>query len=140
MDPLDPAALTSELLSFQSPDGSFGGSVSLTAMAIPALSKFNGLDIPGVEAECKRRIQEEEKTAAAEAGSVMYEIRDDLFNAQTLIGDFHLGGGGGGRSSVLDLLEEFQDRHPAAIQYCHTIVVFPRFYFLTLLFFLPDSR
>ncbi len=47
-------AILSELLSLQSgEDGSFGGSVALTAIAVPAVSGFNALDIPGVERECR---------------------------------------------------------------------------------------
>lgn len=95
------------LLDVQKPDGSFGGSVALTALVMPALTGYTGVDIKYVECF------PDDAKAAAPRGKVIlnYEIVEDFTRSQSLVGDFEAPRGG----SLLEALEEFQRRSPEAL-------------------------
>ncbi len=105
---VDTDLLTKRLLKLQSADGSFGGSVSLTALAIPALSNFNSLDIPSVTCPKANEPVGEENGHIR----VYYRIEDLFFHSQTLIGDFQTMEG----TSLFRAIEEYEKSYPFIIR------------------------
>ena len=97
--------------SAQNSDGSFGHSVTLTSMAIAALSGFNALDIPSVrcdpDAFNSSQFTSDRYLEGGEM-TVFYRIVDSFSNGQTLVGEMKVPSG----ASVLDALEAYRKENP----------------------------
>jgi len=80
----------------------------LTALAVPALSGFTGLDIPGAGLECPDKPNHNDDNVIF----VEYRVVDEVFHAQSLVGGFRVPT----HASVLDAAEQYERENPAAIR------------------------
>ena len=79
--------LERELVTYQKPDGSWGSSISLTAMALPAMSGHSPVDIS--LGHCRKiHFPVENRTPPGKV-EIFYEIRDEVTYSQTLSGRFY---------------------------------------------------
>lgn len=102
-DPRIPA-LRKHILSLQKSDGSYGGSVSLTAMTIPVLSNWTAVDIqysPCTGSPAK-------DVTPRDFVTLHYEIEESVISKQSIVGKFLAKP----NQPLLDALVAFHKEHP----------------------------
>lgn len=102
------SAMFDKLLAFQQRDGSFGGSVSLTSLAIPALTHYNAVDINGLE--CGTPIPVDKAT-------LTYEVIDEFSNSQSMVGDFNADFSAAKELSLQQLMDQFENKYPDILRF-----------------------
>ncbi|TRY64197.1 hypothetical protein TCAL_15174, partial [Tigriopus californicus] len=102
-------SLRDQLISLQKPDGSFGGSVVVTALVIPAISNFSAQDIK--DAPCSRPSILD--TTDKDFVKINYEITENIVSKQSVVGQILAKPGG----NLDEAFKAYQKENPLVLDY-----------------------
>eukprot|EP00095_Tigriopus_kingsejongensis_P000648 maker-scaffold552_size138156-snap-gene-0.25 protein:Tk00648 transcript:maker-scaffold552_size138156-snap-gene-0.25-mRNA-1 annotation:"PREDICTED: uncharacterized protein CG3556-like" len=105
------AFLRNHLIAQQKPDGSFGGSVVLTAVVIPAISNFSAHDIK--QAPCDKASDADDLSTDRDFASIHFEITENVISKQTVVGRILAKPGG----NLDEAFQAYQRENPLVLDY-----------------------